>query len=172
MVIGYWVIGHDDFSSKSFKSLPTGRQTQNPDSEFLWEDNCLHVYQPLFLSCVFKSISVAKQRKYNIAFRIWFLAGEKKFIGKGRVELLERIKRTGSITNAAKGMKMSYRQAWQMVADMNELSGVPLVEKMLGGKGGGGAIVTSAGEKAIDEFHKFEDDVRGYIHEKSKKISL
>ena len=115
---------------------------------------------------------MAKKGKFNIAFRIWFFAGEEKLLGKGRVELLERIKRTGSIANAAKAMHMSYRQAWQMVAEMNERSGLPLVEKKLGGKGGGGAMVTAAGEKAIFEFRKFEDDVRKFINEKSKRINL
>lgn len=115
---------------------------------------------------------MAKQQKFNVAFRVWFLTGEEKFLGKGRVELLERIKRTGSIRNAAKEMQMSYRQAWQMVTEMNERSGVPLVEKKLGGKGGGGAMITEAGEKAIDTFRKFEDDVRKFIIEKSKKIKL
>ena len=113
-----------------------------------------------------------KQHKLNVAFRIWFLADEEKFFGKGRVELLERIKRTGSIANAAKGMRMSYRQAWQMVTEMNEHSQTPFVEKKLGGKGGGGATVTAAGEKAIYIFHKFEDDVRKFIHEKSKELKL
>ena len=63
-------------------------------------------------------------------------------------------------------MQMSYRQALQMVAEMNECSGVPLVEKKHGGKGGGGAMVTVAGEKAIYSFRKFEDDVRVFINEK------
>lgn len=115
---------------------------------------------------------MAKQKKLNVAFRIWFFAGEEKFLGKGRVELLERIKRTGSIANAAKEMQMSYRQAWQMVTEMNECSGIPLVEKKLGGKGGGGAIVTVSGEKAINTFRKLENDVRKFISARSKNMQL
>ena len=115
---------------------------------------------------------MAKQQKLNVAFRIWFFTGEEKLLGKGRVELLERIKRTGSITNAAKEMQMSYRQAWQMVTEMNERSRVPLVEKKLGGKSGGGAMVTEAGEKAIDSFRKLEDDVRKFINAKMTTIEL
>ena len=33
-------------------------------------------------------------------------------IGKGRMELLEHIEATGSINQAAKAMKMSYKAAW------------------------------------------------------------
>ncbi len=115
---------------------------------------------------------MAKQRKLNVMFRVWLFAGEEKLLGKGRVELLERIKKTGSITNAAKEMKMSYRQAWQMVEEMNERAETPLVEKRLGGKSGGGTIVTEAGENAIIEFHKLVDSVSEFINEQSKNINL
>lgn len=115
---------------------------------------------------------MGKQRKLNVVFRVWLFAGEEKLLGKGRVELLERIKKTGSITNAAKEMKMSYRQAWQMVEEMNERAETPLVEKRLGGKSGGGTYVTDAGEKAINVFHKLVDDVSEFINEKAKNIKL
>lgn len=115
---------------------------------------------------------MAKQKKLNVVFRIWLYAGEEKLLGKGRVELLERIKKTGSIANAAKEMKMSYRQAWQMVEEMNDRAESPLVEKRLGGKSGGGTFVTDAGEKAIYEFHKLLDSVNEFIMEKSKNIRI
>lgn len=115
---------------------------------------------------------MAKKIKYNVSFRIWFYSGEDKFLGIGRVELLERIKVTGSIANAAKEMKMSYRQAWQMVTEMNERSSSPLVEKQLGGKSGGGAIVTQAGIRAIETFHALENKVRIFIENETKKQKL
>ncbi len=115
---------------------------------------------------------MTKKNKYNIQFRIWFFAGNEKLLGIGRVELLEKIKETGSIANAAKLMKMSYRQAWQMVTEMNERSNKPLVEKQLGGKSGGGTIVTQAGLKVIDEFNKMKNKVKVFINEESKKIKL
>jgi molybdate transport system regulatory protein len=115
---------------------------------------------------------VAKKNKYTVSFRIWFYSGDNKFLGIGRVELLERIKATGSIANAAKEMKMSYRQAWQMVAEMNERSSSPLVEKQLGGKSGGGAVVTQSGIQAIETFHTLENKVRIFIQNETKKLKL
>jgi len=115
---------------------------------------------------------MTKQRKLNVVFRVWLFAGEEKLLGKGRVELLERIKKTGSIAKAAKEMEMSYRQAWQMVEELNERAATPLVEKRLGGKSGGGALVTGAGEKAIIEFHKLVDSVNEFINKRSKNIKL
>lgn len=115
---------------------------------------------------------MAKGEKYNVKFRIWFFAGDEKLLGIGRVELLERIKETGSISSAAKAMKMSYRQAWQMVSEMNERSKKILVEKQLGGKSGGGARVTETGEYLIKIFYELENKVKALIKEESKNLKL
>ena len=114
----------------------------------------------------------SETKKYTVGFRVWINEEQGHFMGLGRVRLLENIKETGSITNAAKSMKMSYRQAWQMVEDMNSRSENPLVEKKLGGKGGGGAIVTSAGERAIKLFYRLEEKVKKLSEELSDKIKL
>lgn len=115
---------------------------------------------------------MANKRKLNVMFRVWFYDGEDKFLGKGRVELLERIKKTGSIAHAAKEMRMSYRQAWQMIEEMNDRALSPLVEKKLGGKSGGGTMVTKEGEKAIEEFNQLVDSANEFIKEKMKKINI
>ncbi|HRD39802.1 MAG TPA: ModE family transcriptional regulator, partial [Bacteroidia bacterium] len=72
----------------------------------------------------------------------------------------------------AKEMKMSYRQAWQMVAEMNARSNSPLVEKQLGGKSGGGAIVTKAGFQAIETFQTLENKVRIFIENETNKLTM
>ena len=113
-----------------------------------------------------------KAKNYSLGFRIWINEDHGHFLGIGRVRLLENIRETGSITNASKVMKMSYRQAWQMVEDMNNAAEKPLVEKMLGGKGGGGARVTEAGEKAIKLFYKLEEKVNKFSTELGNKIRL
>jgi molybdate transport system regulatory protein len=111
-------------------------------------------------------------KKYSIDVHIWIKEEKGHFLGKGRVQLLENIKSEGSITRGAKAMKMSYRQAWQMIEDMNKYANEPLVEKVLGGKGGGGAIVTEAGEKAIKLFYTMEEKIKKYSNELSKKLYL
>lgn len=88
--------------------------------------------------------------------RVWIRHQEASFLGRGRVELLEQIKNHGSISKAAKAMKMSYKAAWDAVDAMNNLSPVPLVERTSGGKGGGGTTVTPEGEEAIRAFREFE----------------
>lgn len=112
------------------------------------------------------------KKRYTIRTRIWVDEKNGPFLGLGRVVLLEKINETGSITNAAKEIKMSYRQAWQLVEDMNKRAEKPLVEKILGGKNGGGAMVTVAGKRAIAAYYKLEQKVKKFVAKESTKLKL
>ena len=48
-----------------------------------------------------------KESKVGIAGRFWLERGEQPFLGHGRIELLEQIAATGSISQAARAMGMS-----------------------------------------------------------------
>lgn len=100
-------------------------------------------------------------QQINYRFNIRVFQGDEPYLGKGRIQLLERIIEYGSIAQAARSMDMSYRKAWQLVKDMNQMAPAPLVEKQSGGKAGGGAIVTPHGQAAIQKYHtllqKLED---------------
>lgn len=111
-------------------------------------------------------------KKYNIEVRVWIEEAEGAFLGIGKIWLLENIKKTGSITNAAKEMKMAYRQAWQMVEEMNQRAESPLVEKLLGGKGGGGAKLTEAGEKAIAIFYEVEKRIKEFAQKETQLLKF
>src|SRR6266702_808101 len=69
--------------------------------------------------------------------KIRILIGAVVAIGPGKADLLAAIERTGSISAAAREMKMSYRRAWLLVEAMNSAFRQPLVETLTGGDGGG-----------------------------------
>ncbi len=92
----------------------------------------------------------------HIDGRLWISKAKQNFLGKGRIELLEHIHQTGSISGAAKVMKMSYKAAWDAIDAINKLSEEPLVERSTGGKGGGGTRLTSKGLEYITLFKKIE----------------
>lgn len=104
--------------------------------------------------------------------RVWIDGPEGTFIGYGRVVLLERILEHGSITKAAKSMEMSYRRAWDLVDSINRQAKTPFVELSTGGKGGGGAVVTKDGRKAIEVFWKFHKDLQAFLKREEKKLKL
>ncbi|MFV9655432.1 TOBE domain-containing protein [Pseudomonas sp. NY15366] len=66
-----------------------------------------------------------------------------------RLALLEQIAEQGSITRAAKAAGLSYKAAWDAIDELNNLSEQPLVSRSVGGKGGGGARLTPAGERLL-----------------------
>jgi molybdate transport system regulatory protein len=72
-----------------------------------------------------------------------------------RVELLEAVEETGSISAAASRMGISYRRAWDKIHESEERLGVKLVETQTGGPGGGGSHLTPTAIDYIQRFHKF-----------------
>lgn len=67
-----------------------------------------------------------------------------------RIDILRGIGRTGSISQAARDAGVSYKAAWQAVATLTNLAGVPLVARAVGGAGGGGATLTAHGEHLLE----------------------
>lgn len=66
-----------------------------------------------------------------------------------RIDILRRIAQAGSISEAARGAGVSYKAAWQALETLANLAGTPLVEKAVGGSGGGGAVLTAAGQRVL-----------------------
>ena len=89
---------------------------------------------------------------YVIRGRIWIEKDGELYMGWGRALLLEHIDRLGSIAAAARAMRLSYRNAWLWVEAMNRLAPAPVVEKTIGGVGGGHARLTEEGRKVITEY--------------------
>lgn len=88
--------------------------------------------------------------------RLRILLGRSIAIGPGKAELLGLIEDTGSISAAAREMGMSYRRAWTLVETMNTAFRKPLVAAATGGKGGGGASVTTFGHEALKRYRAME----------------
>ena len=66
-----------------------------------------------------------------------------------RIEILRSIDETGSISEAARLCGVSYKAAWQAVETLTNLAGVTLLNKAVGGSGGGGATLTTRGGKCL-----------------------
>ena len=62
-----------------------------------------------------------------------------------RLDVLRHVAAGCSISQAARQVGISYKAAWQAIDTLSNLSGVPLVERTVGGVGGGGARITADG---------------------------
>ena len=89
-------------------------------------------------------------------FRLRVTSGDVIAIGPGKVDLLEAIAETQSITAAAKSIGMSYRRAWMLVDQINASLRQPAVASAKGGEHGGGSRLTTVGEDLIACYRRIE----------------
>ena len=99
----------------------------------------------------------------GLAGSLWFNRAEQKFLGGDRINLLDKIDEYGSITKAAKAVGISYKTAWDIVNMINNLADKPLVDRMAGGKGGGGTSLTAEGKKVITQFKTLQEEHRKFL---------
>ena len=92
-----------------------------------------------------------------VRFRIDF--AEHSSIGPGKICLLEAIRDSGSLSQAARNLGMSYRRAWLLVESLNQSFREPVTVATTGGKDGGGMLVTEFGDALIKSYRELERDI-------------
>jgi len=80
----------------------------------------------------------------------------KRYVGHGKIRLLELIGEHGSISQAARAMKMSYRRAWLLADEVNRMFSEPVLETQHGGAGGGHARLTTFGHALVGHYRAIE----------------
>jgi len=97
-----------------------------------------------------------RMRGYRLSIRIYLPSGLR--IGPGKISLLEAIETTGSISGAARLLKMSYKRAWDLLEELNRNFSAPVVATMQGGSHGGGAQLTQSGKQLVEHYRNLERD--------------
>lgn len=90
----------------------------------------------------------------RVTVRLDFEGGRQ--LGHGKIRLLEMIEAHGSISSAARQMKMSYRKAWLLMDEVNRMFEQPVMETQLGGRGGGNATLTPFGRELVALYREIE----------------
>ena len=75
-----------------------------------------------------------------------------RFMGAGPLWLLEGIRQTGSIRQAALGMGMSYAKAHRLLGRLEQALGVRLLSRRIGGAEHGGAGLTPEGVEFLERY--------------------
>jgi len=94
--------------------------------------------------------------KDKVSCQLRIMVGKGIGMGPGKAAMLRAIQETRSINSAGKKFGMSYRRAWLLVEEMNNLFEGPLVIARRGGSGGGGAEVTRLGERVLKTYVDLE----------------
>jgi molybdate transport system regulatory protein len=92
----------------------------------------------------------------QLHFRLRITKGEAIAVGPGKIDLLEAIDTTGSISAAARELGMSYRRAWMLIETMNSCFKRPVVDAETGGKRGGGTRLTAVGKAVVRLYRDIE----------------
>jgi molybdate transport system regulatory protein len=104
----------------------------------------------------------------SLSVRIDIDAGGR--IGPGKIELLETIHRSGSISAAGRAMEMSYKRAWDLVDEINRICRQPAVERQTGGRNGGGAALTPFGLSLVARYRKIERDAASAVRKELRAL--
>ncbi len=80
-----------------------------------------------------------------------------------RIDILRLVGESGSISQAARDAGVSYKAAWQAIDTLTNLAGVVLVERAVGGSGGGGATITPAGTQLLALAKQLADSRAGVL---------
>ncbi len=111
-----------------------------------------------------------KNADYKVTGSLWIECDGERFLGPGRVELLQKIEETGSINKAAKQMQMSYKKAWEMINALNTQAAKPFVITRAGGEKGGGSVVTAHAKEIIAYHQQLRKRFIIFLEEESKRL--
>lgn len=100
----------------------------------------------------------------------WIERDDEVVLSTWRVALLQAIAKTGSITAGAEKMNVPYRVAWQKVQEIEQRLGKTVVETQTGGPGGGGAQLTPAGERYVNQFCEFTDGLNELVQQRFREV--
>jgi molybdate transport system regulatory protein len=107
----------------------------------------------------------------TIEAKIRMNAGRSFAFGPGKADLLARIEATGSISEAAKTMEMSYMRAWQIVKSLEKSFTEPLVLKARGGKTKGGATLSETGREVLRLYREIETSANAACQKSGVRIA-
>lgn len=102
---------------------------------------------------------------------IWLEKNGIRYFGPGPYELLERIAETGSISEAAKQMNLSYKKAWDIINRLNEVEGMPMVATKTGGAKGGGATISKEARLLMKRYAAVRKHFTVFLHKETTAVS-
>jgi len=103
------------------------------------------------------------KKTYEVKGRIWVDDGDYAFLGDGRIELLLKVAKYGSLRKAAESMGMSYKKAWLSVKKINNSANEIMVQLERGGVKGGKAYLTPYAKNLIEKYEKMNIELQNFL---------
>ena len=100
-------------------------------------------------------------KRLHIRSKIWIEDDRNRVVfGQGRLKILESIDRNGSISAAARELRMSYRAVWGKIKATEERLGKKLLSRNVGGSTGGGSSLTPFAMEIMQQFYRLRHDIQ------------
>lgn len=101
-------------------------------------------------------LSIISMNKLFIKHKIWLETEDNDgVLGDGKCRLLKTISETGSLKEAMKLHKLTYRKTWDNLNKIEEMLGFAIIDRQRGGKDGGKTSLTPQGQAIVEAFDTF-----------------
>lgn len=96
----------------------------------------------------------------RFCYKVWLESDSGKFVlGEGTYQLLCTINEKGSLSDAARHLKISYAHAWRKMREIEKNLGKKVVETKRGGKKGGSSALTEEGVHLMREYEHLKTTI-------------
>lgn len=95
-----------------------------------------------------------------------------EFLNPLKTALLVEVIHTGSLSAAAKRLRLSYQHSWNLVREMNGIASEPMVITKRGGSNGGGAELSAYGLKILNEYRSICKAVQHTVDQVNAEINM
>ena len=118
-----------------------------------------------------------QNRELHYSFRLYLVYDGKRVLGKGGAQILDAVERLGSLTAAAKELKMSYRFVWNSIQRTEDRLGKRVVVTRRGGtphsrrKGGGSTKLSPVGRALLRDYRIMEERLQSQIRARSHSFA-
>lgn len=107
-----------------------------------------------------------KAKKIAPSFKLWLRQDHLEILDEGKASLLEAIEKYGSISEAAKRVRISYKYAWNRLGDIERALGQPILRRRRGGRAGGGTELTETATALLKNFHRVKTYVGRVLNDR------
>ena len=106
--------------------------------------------------------------RLTVTLRLLDGEGQRRF-GPGVAALLEKVREHRSLRAAAGAMGMAYSKAWRIVRNAEDAFGCTLLERTIGGRHGGGAVLTPEADGLLEAYQALEEEVGAFARERFRE---
>ena len=86
--------------------------------------------------------------------------------GPGVAVLLSEVRKHHSLRSAAASMGMAYSKAWRILRTAEDAFGCKLLDSTIGGRNGGGAVLTPEAEALLTAYETLRTEVEAYARQR------